>query len=80
MGFAYAQPILRLITAVTSSAVLAKTSGASRHENAGAYLNQSAVIASEAQQSISRRKGRMDCFVAEPVIGRAFARPIGSSQ
>jgi hypothetical protein len=23
---------------------------------------------------------RMDCFVAEPVIGRAFARPVGSSQ
>jgi hypothetical protein len=22
----------------------------------------------------------MDCFVAEPVIGRAFARPVGSSQ
>jgi hypothetical protein len=21
-----------------------------------------------------------DCFVAEPVIGRAFARPVGSSQ
>jgi hypothetical protein len=24
--------------------------------------------------------GAMDCFVAEPVIGRAFARPVGSSQ
>jgi hypothetical protein len=24
--------------------------------------------------------GTMDCFVAEPVIGRAFARPVGSSQ
>jgi hypothetical protein len=23
---------------------------------------------------------RIDCFVAEPVIGRAFARPVGSSQ
>jgi hypothetical protein len=22
----------------------------------------------------------LDCFVAEPVIGRAFARPVGSSQ
>jgi len=22
----------------------------------------------------------VDCFVAEPVIGRAFARPVGSSQ
>jgi hypothetical protein len=36
-----------------------------------------AVIASEAKQSMARR---MDCFVAEPVIGRAFARPVGSSQ
>ena len=23
---------------------------------------------------------KVDCFVAEPVIGRAFARPVGSSQ
>jgi hypothetical protein len=38
------------------------------------------VIASEAKQSISPREERMDCFVAEPVIGRAFARPVGSSQ
>jgi hypothetical protein len=30
------------------------------------------VIASEAKQSMLPRKGRMDCFVAEPVIGRAF--------
>jgi hypothetical protein len=30
-----------------------------------------------AKQSISPRKERMDCF-AEPVIGRAFARPVGS--
>ena len=35
------------------------------------------VIASEAKQSIVRHKERMDCF-AEPVIGRAFARPGGS--
>jgi len=28
----------------------------------------------------SSREARMDCFVAEPVIGRAFARPVGSSQ
>jgi hypothetical protein len=41
---------------------------------------ESAVIASEAKQSISPSKERMDCFVAEPVIGRAFARPVGSSQ
>jgi hypothetical protein len=32
------------------------------------------------QQSISSRKGGADCFVAEPVIGRAFARPVGSPQ
>jgi hypothetical protein len=35
------------------------------------------IIASEAKQSIVPQ-GRMDCFVAEPVIGRAFARPVGS--
>jgi hypothetical protein len=29
---------------------------------------------------IARHSGCMDCFVAEPVIGRAFARPVGSSQ
>jgi hypothetical protein len=28
------------------------------------------VIASEAKQSIAPQKERMDCFVAEPVIGR----------
>ncbi len=33
---------------------------------------------SEAIQSAANEK--MDCFVAEPVIGRAFARPVGSSQ
>jgi hypothetical protein len=35
------------------------------------------VIASEAKQSMLHHKERMDCF-AEPVIGRAFARPVGS--
>jgi hypothetical protein len=35
------------------------------------------VIASEAKQSILSLRGKMDCF-AEPVIGRAFARPVGS--
>jgi hypothetical protein len=35
------------------------------------------VIASEAKQSILSLRGEMDCF-AEPVIGRAFARPVGS--
>jgi hypothetical protein len=39
-----------------------------------------AVIASEAKQSISPLAAKVDCFVAEPVIGRAFARPVGSSQ
>jgi len=38
------------------------------------------VIASAAKQSTARAKVTMDCFVAEPVIGRAFARPVGSSQ
>src|SRR5258708_1197232 len=35
------------------------------------------VIASAAKQSILSLRGEMDCF-AEPVIGRAFARPGGS--
>jgi hypothetical protein len=38
------------------------------------------VIASEAKQSMAVPGGKLDCFVAEPVIGRAFARPVGSSQ
>ncbi len=38
------------------------------------------VIASEAKQSMPPREEGMDCFVAESVIGRAFARPVGSSQ
>ena len=37
------------------------------------------VIASEAKQSRAAYDA-LDCFVAEPVIGRAFARPVGSSQ
>ena len=61
-------------------------SGASRREVASVCLD---VIASAAKQSISPRKERMDCFAAlamtagtmdcfaEPVIGRAFARPVG---
>src|SRR3954466_14492788 len=37
------------------------------------------VIASEAKQSsFPRCEGKLDCLVAEPVIGRAFARPVGS--
>ena len=51
-----------------------QSSGESCRENAAT------VIASAAKQSILQRKERMDCFVAEPVIGRAFARPVGSSQ
>jgi hypothetical protein len=30
-----------------------------------------AVIASKAKQSIAQNKGKLDCFVAEPVIGPA---------
>jgi hypothetical protein len=56
-----------------------QNSGGSRREIAESHLEFN-VIASEAKQYISPRKGRMDCFVAEPVIGRAFARPVGSSQ
>jgi hypothetical protein len=37
------------------------------------------VIAS-ASEAIQDHKESLDCFVAEPVIGRAFARPVGSSQ
>jgi hypothetical protein len=37
------------------------------------------VITSVAKQS-RKPQGSTDCFVAEPVIGRAFARPVGSSQ
>jgi hypothetical protein len=34
----------------------------------------------EAIQLLASRKRKMDCFVAEPVIGGAFARPVGYSQ
>src|SRR5437899_12938672 len=37
--------------------------------------DQLAVIASD--EAIHSHKTRLDCFVAEPVIGRAFARPVG---
>src|SRR6266481_9963121 len=37
------------------------------------------VIASE-REAIHANDTGLDCFVAEPVIGRAFARPVGSSQ
>src|SRR6266481_5219636 len=51
-----------------------QTSGISGREIAKLCL---AVIASEAKQSILSLWCNMDCF-AEPVIGRAFARPVGS--
>jgi hypothetical protein len=41
------------------------------------YINYINVIASGAKQSILSLRGEMDCF-AEPVFGRAFARPVGS--
>jgi hypothetical protein len=36
----------------------------------------------ERSEAIHKRpqNKNLDCFVAEPVIGRAFARPVGSSQ
>jgi hypothetical protein len=57
--------------------------GAKRFENFGRIaprefeLMSVNVIASAAKQSILSLCGTMDCF-AEPVIGRAFARPVGS--
>jgi hypothetical protein len=53
-----------------------KASGASRREVVKSRL-EFHVIASEAKQSILSLRGKMDCF-AEPVIGRAFARRVGS--
>jgi hypothetical protein len=38
------------------------------------------VIASAAKQSTLSLRCSMDCFVAEPVIGRALARPVGSQE
>jgi hypothetical protein len=49
-------------------------SGASRRGIVKLRLD---VFASAAKQSILSLRGAMDCF-AEPVIGRAFARPVGS--
>jgi hypothetical protein len=45
-----------------------QSSGASRREKADVCLMQSAVIASEAKQSISPGKVSLDCFVAEARI------------
>jgi hypothetical protein len=61
------------------------SSGASRRENAMSYPTVIACDKREAfaqgseatQQSSFLACGGMDCF-AEPVIGRAFARPVGS--
>jgi hypothetical protein len=60
-------------------------SGASRREIAEVYLDVIACDKREAfaqgseatKQSIFFHGVAMDCF-AEPVIGRAFARPVGS--
>src|SRR5882724_13386221 len=57
-----------------------QTSGASRREIAESCLEIGATSlrgAKATKQSILRLRAAMDCF-AEPVIGRAFARPVGS--
>jgi hypothetical protein len=54
-----------------------QTSGDQRREKVNACSRSSRVIASEAKQSILAFCGEMDGFT-EPVIGRAFARPVGS--
>jgi len=48
-----------------------QTSGASRRGVAKSYL-EFHVIASEAKQSISPNKGRMDCFVASLLAMTVF--------
>jgi hypothetical protein len=50
-------------------------SGASRREKAELYL---VVIASEAKQSISPSKERMDCFVAFAPLRKRFAFVAGN--
>jgi hypothetical protein len=52
-------------------------SGAPRREIAESYFAFD-VIASEAKQSTAGAMVTIDCFVVEPVIGRVFARPVGS--
>jgi hypothetical protein len=47
--------------------------------NDGGLFYSETVIASKAKQSIAPHR-EMDCFVAEPVIGGAFAQTVGSSQ
>jgi hypothetical protein len=56
---------------------LINASGAWRGEDEVVSEIYGNVIASAAKQSILSLRGEMDCF-AEPVIGRAFARPVGS--
>jgi hypothetical protein len=52
-------------------------SGASRREDVDACLDFAIIARSEAtKQSIVTVALAVDCF-AEPVIGRAFARPVG---
>jgi hypothetical protein len=47
----------------------------------GGFVAEKYVISRHCERSEAiQRAYRMDCFVAEPVIGRAFARPVGSSQ
>jgi len=52
-------------------------SGASRRGIANVHLKIECVIASERSNPFFLYAAKMDCF-AEPVIGRAFARPVGS--
>ena len=54
-----------------------QTSGDQRREKVNACSRSSRVIASAAKQIHSCFLGEMDGFT-EPVIGRAFARPVGS--
>ncbi len=70
-------PLLKLFPNQVSGGSFIHNSGALRRDGAKSLLDFGDVIASEAKQSMVQRKGRMDCF-AEPVIGRAFARPVGS--
>jgi hypothetical protein len=54
-----------------------------QHHQSGTLMPSGAVhtiFASEAKQSMVPQDEKLDCFVAEPVIGRAFARPVGSWQ
>jgi hypothetical protein len=52
-------------------------SGASRREIAESYLELTSLRGEKQRSNSLLLRGNMDCF-AEPVIGRAFARPVGS--